>query len=103
VDEIVARCILLETAAKWAQADIVGPDNRRGAPAGADRRALEAVTAEALILAGVPLTKGREGRLAKALRIVYESTGSKTPEDMFPILDRLVQQSKNGGLIRAAL
>jgi hypothetical protein len=52
--------------------------------------------------AGVRLTKGREQALAKTLRIVYEVVDVSSPEDLFPVLDRLVRQSKTSRLIRTA-
>ena len=94
----------LAEAATWAQSDIAGAENRRGRRVNVDRRFLEELTAEALLLAGERLTKGREGKLAKVLRLTYEAAGVDCPDDFFPILDRLVRQSANGGgLIRTAL
>lgn len=90
------------TAAAWAQRDIAGPANRPGARENVERRLLENLAAEALARAGVALTKGREQPLAKVLRLVYEAAGMDSPEDLFPVLDRLVRQSQNGGLIHSA-
>lgn len=68
------------------------PDGRRPnhRPINWRRRHLEEDVADILEQSGVRLTKGRNGRLAKVLAIVYDAAGEKDPPvDLFPILKRV--------------
>jgi hypothetical protein len=63
---------------------------RPGAPVNGRRRRLELATARALKSGGLRLTKGRDGLLAKVLGLMYTAAGEPVPEDLFPILKRVV-------------
>lgn len=63
---------------------------RRGAPVNLQRRSLEHQTYRAADRGGVRLTKARDGVFAKILTLVYDAAGEPCPEDLFPVLRRVL-------------
>jgi hypothetical protein len=63
---------------------------KRGRPGLRSRRRLEEQVKRELKAANIRLTKGRDGVFAKTLLVMYEIGGEPAPEDVFPVLARLL-------------
>jgi len=74
---------------------------QRGAPINYRKRSIERGAARVLQLRGIRLTKARDGLLSKVLMLMYEATNEHVPEDMMPVLQRLIPK-RRGRLIRTA-
>ena len=44
--------------------------------------------------AGMRLTKSRDGAFAKILALMYDAAGEPMPEDIFPVLHRLLPRHR---------
>ena len=67
---------------------------RRGTPGNRLRRRLEHAAVREMQRANISLTKGRDGMFAKTLIVMYELAGERAPEDMFPVLNRLLPRRR---------
>ncbi len=68
---------------------------RRGAPVrNARRNALAVEVYRILRRGGFPLKKTRDGLLANVLVLMFVAAGERVPEDLFPVLTRLIPAKK---------